>query len=45
MAQGCLGPVARLGLFPNDTGVLAVLENYNRQSDDARQYNLQGFNE
>lgn len=45
MAQGCLGPVARPSLLPDDTGVLAILENYNRQPDDARQYHLQRFNE
>lgn len=45
MAQGRFGFVTRLGLFPNDTGLSAVLEDHNRQSDDARQHYLQGFNE
>jgi len=36
MAQRRVRFVTRLGLFPNDTGLSTILENHNRQSDDAR---------
>jgi len=36
MAQRRIRFVTRFGLFPNDTGLSTVLENHNRQSDDAR---------
>lgn len=35
MAQGRFRFITRLCLFPNDTSLSTVLENYNRQFDDA----------